>query len=205
MKKYLLLISVALSCLGMYGQTYVIDRDKVYTALYDEYAEVLYIDGLDGIRFRKYSKNEELAIGLIVNPQRELVFPAGPIKYRITRKRVVTDIFFPPTEVDADEYHEGNIIRIDGGGNFSGDGFSYNHAAVNSNSTVESITIPGEIKEVLFLAYNCKNLSEVRFMEGVKSLGGMSAVKGYGGDPGEDFFVCKACPKLKTLNVPKNL
>lgn len=42
-------------------------------------------------------------------------------------------------------------------------------------------------------------------MEGVKSLGGMSAVKGYGGDPGEDFFVCKACPKLKTLNVPASV
>ena len=203
MKKYLLLISVALSCLGMYGQTYTIDREKVYTATYDEVEQALRIEGLDGIFFRTYASNEELAIALVSYPQRELVFPAGPIKYRITKKKVMREGI--PTVEDTDEYHEGNIIRIDGGGDFGSEGFHRYHAALNSNSTVESITIPGEIKEVSTVAYNCKNLREVNIEEGVESLGLISAVKGYGGDPGDDLFVFYGCPQLKTLNVPASV
>ena len=203
MKKYFLLISVALSCLGMYGQTYTIDREKVYTATYDEVEQALRIEGLDGIFFRTYASNEELAIALVSDPQRELVFPAGPIKYRITKKKVMREGI--PTVEDTDEYHEGNIIRIDGGGDFGSEGFHRYHAALNSNSTVESITIPGEIKEVSTVAYNCKNLREVNIEEGVESLGLISAVKGYGGDPGDDPFVFYRCPQLKTLNVPASM
>ncbi|MCR5433502.1 MAG: leucine-rich repeat domain-containing protein [Bacteroidaceae bacterium] len=187
-----------------------IDHDKVYTATYDSLVNDLVIDGLEGIGFRiaRTGDEEILAIGRISTQEAHLVLPSGKIKFRITKKYILSfdeGHFLRPVLVDTDEYHEAVINRVAGGGDYGYDMPAYRLAAL-VNSGVESITIPGNYTSVKYVAYNCGRLKNVYIEDGVRAIGCNLPNEEYAGEGCPDSeSTFSRCGKLEELYLPASV